>query len=173
MKNALFTLILIFPLFLTAQELNKKAFDEKRNNEMLIGICDRSGFKTIQSNFDSAYQAEYPLYIPDAETMKLLEKKLKKIKIKVVMATWCGDSRDWVPRFYKVLDQAHFDEKNLTLICVDHQKKAEVKGLSDLKIERVPTFIFYKKKRELGRIVEVPSDILEKDILKIISKSKK
>jgi hypothetical protein len=173
MKKVLIAMILIFPLFLTSQELNKKAFDEKRNNEMLVGLCDRGGFKTIQSNFDSAYQAEYPVYIPDAETMKVLQKKLKKIKIKVVMATWCGDSREWVPRFYKVLDQAQFNEKNLTLICVDHQKKAEVKGLSDLKIERVPTFIFYKKKRELGRIVEVPAGILEKDILNIISKTKK
>lgn len=168
MKNILLSITLMFPLILFSQGINQKAFDEKRNNEMLVGLCNRDGFKSIQSNFDSVYKSEYSAYIPDAATIETLKKKLRKVKVKVVMATWCGDSKDWVPRFYKVMDQIGFDEKKITLICVDHQKKADVKGLSDLKIERVPTFIFYKRKRELGRIIETPSGILEKSILEIV-----
>lgn len=168
MKNILLSLTLLFPLVLLSQGINQKAFDEKRNNEMLVGICNREGFKSIQSNFDSVYQLEYSAYQADAATLEILKKKLRKVKVKVVMATWCGDSKDWIPRFYKVMDQIGYDEKSITLICVDHQKKADVKGLSGLKIERVPTFIFYKRKRELGRIIETPSDILEKSMLEIV-----
>jgi thioredoxin-related protein len=42
--------------------------------------------------------------------------------------------------------------------------------VDELKIELVPTFIFYRNKTELGRIVEVPGDLMEKEILKILSK---
>ncbi len=168
MKKILLIASLILPFVVYSQGINQKAFDEKRNNEMLVGLCNREGFKSIQSNFDSVYRSEYSAYTPDAATLELLKKKLKKVKVKIVMATWCGDSKDWVPRFYKVMDQLGYDEKNITLICVDHQKRAEVKGLSGLKIERVPTFIFYKRKRELGRIIETPNGILEQSILEIV-----
>lgn len=153
-----------------AQKLNQKTPDEKKGNEMLIGYCNRDGFATVNSNFDSVYRAEYPIYHADEATMKQLAIKLKGVKITVVMATWCGDSKEWVPRFYKIMDELKFNYKNLTLICVDRSKKAPGTNVDALKIELVPTFIFYRKKVELGRIVEVPVDLLEKEILKILVK---
>ena len=68
------------------------------------------------------------------------------------------------------MDQVDFAFKNLTLICVDRSKKAPETNVYDLKIELVPTFIFYRNKTEIGRIVEVPADLMEKEILKILSK---
>jgi thiol-disulfide isomerase/thioredoxin len=93
---------------------------------------------------------------------------LNGIKITLVMATWCGDSKEWVPRFYKILDELNFNYKNLTLISVDRDKKAAGTEVETLNIERDPTFIFYNKKTELGRIIEVPVDLLEKNMLKIL-----
>lgn len=170
MKKLVFVALILFPAMAFSQKLNQKTIDPKKNNEMLIGYCNREGFGTVNSIFDSAYKAEYPVYKADAETMKLLAGKLKGIKITLVMATWCGDSRDWVPRFYKIMDELDFKSKNLTLICVDREKKAPGTTVEELNIERVPTFIFYRKKKELGRIIEVPGDLLEKDILKILIK---
>jgi len=170
MKTLFLITLLVFPFFTMAQKLNKKATDEKKSNEMLIGYCNRDGFKTINSNFDSAYKAEYPLYRTDAETMKQLAQKMKGIKVTVVMATWCGDSKEWVPRFYKIMDEINFKYKNSSLICVDRAKKAADTHVETLKIALVPTFIFYRKKTEIGRIIEVPAGIFEKEILKIVSK---
>lgn len=170
MKNLLFLALIIIPVMTFSQKLNNKTSDEKKSNEMLIGHCNRDGFATIQSNFDSSYKAEYPMYRPDAATMKQLAAKLKGVKITVVMATWCGDSKEWVPRFYKIMDELHFNYKKLTLICVDRAKKAPGTYVETLKVDRVPTFIFYRKKVELGRIIEVPEGIFEKEILKILSK---
>jgi hypothetical protein len=169
MKKLIFLALMLMPSMIFAQELNHKTTDEKKGNEMLIGYCNREGFAAINSNFDSAYLAEYQAYHADEATMKLLAGKLKDVNVTIVMATWCGDSKEWVPRFYKIMDDLSFDYKNLTLICVDRSKKAPGTIADDLKIELVPTFIFYRKKAELGRIVETPSDLLEKNILNILS----
>ena len=155
---------------MTFAQLNQKISDEKERNEMLFGYCNRDGFASVNSNFDSAFKSEYPIYKADETTMKKLAGKLNDIDVTVVMATWCGDSKEWVPRFYKIMDNLDFPYKNLTLICVDRSKKATGTIVDTLKIELVPTFIFYRNKTELGRIVEVPADLMEKEILKIISK---
>lgn len=169
MKKALIILCLLLPFVTSAQHLNKKGTDPKKHNEILLGYCNREGFSTINSNFDSAYRAEYLIYKPDESVLQQLRPALKGVTIKLVMGTWCGDSKEWVPRFYKVMDQAGFNYKKLKLIAVDRDKKAGTLDIAGLKIERVPTFIFYKKKKELGRIIEVPYDLIEKDMLKILS----
>lgn len=169
MRTIVILTLFLFPLNMFAQKLNQKTTDPKKNNEMLVGYCNRDGFGTINSIFDSVFRAEYALYQPDAATLQQIASELKGVRISLVMATWCGDSRDWVPRFYKIMDELNFNYKHLTLICVDREKKAVGTSVNSLNIEKVPTFIFYHKKTKLGRIIEVPDDILEKSILKIIS----
>jgi len=170
MKKILLFTLLILPAMAFTQKLNQKTTDEKKGNEMLIGYCNREGFANINSNFDSAYLAEYAAYKTDDATMKLLDEKLMGAKVTIVMATWCSDSKEWVPRFYKIMDQLNFNYNKLTLICVDRSKKAPDTEVDTLKVELVPTFIFYRKNRELGRIVEVPADVMEKEMLKILMK---
>jgi len=170
MKKLLFLTLMIIPALAFTQKLNQKTTDEKKNNEMLTGYCNRDGFATVKCDFDSAYKAEYSAYHADEATMKQLSEKLKGVKVTIVMATWCSDSKEWVPRFYKIMDQLNFDYNNLTLICVDRTKKAPTTNVEDLKVDLVPTFIFSRNEAELGRIVEVPADLLEKEILKILSK---
>jgi len=170
MKKLLFLLLLIIPALAFTQKLNQKTTDPKKGNEMLTGYCNRDGFESVNCSFDSAFKAEYPVYKADEATMKLLAKKLKGVKVTLVMATWCGDSKEWVPRFYKIMDELNFNYKKLTLICVDRAKKAPGTNVETLKVELVPTFIFYRNKVEIGRIIEVPGDLLEKEILKILSK---
>ena len=170
MKKLVILVLILLPVVVFTQTLNQKTSDIKKSNEMLIGYCNRDGFSMVNSNFDSAYKAEYAVYKPDEATLKQLAGKLKGIKVTLVMATWCGDSKDWVPRFYKIMDALNYDYKNLTLICVDRDKKAPATNVETLKVERVPTFIFYHKKTELGRIIETPVNLFEKDMLEILSK---
>lgn len=165
-----FLLILILaPFCLSAQKLNKKATDPKKQNEMLIGYCNREGFKTINSNFDSCYCMEYPAYITDPILLKQLKPLLKNVKITVVLATWCGDSKEWVPRFYKILDTVGYKMKNLTVIAVDRSRTAPDTPVNTLNILRVPTFIFYRNKSEIGRIIETPEGSLEQNMIKILN----
>lgn len=170
MKKLVLLALILIPGMAFTQNLNQKTTDEKKGNEMLVGYCNRDGFTTVNCNFDSAFKAEYPIYKTDEAIMKDLAGKLAGVEITVVMATWCSDSREWVPRFYKIMDELDFAYKNLTLISVDRSKKASGTHVDELKIELVPTFIFYRNKTELGRIIEVPGDLMEKEILKILSK---
>jgi len=168
MKTLVFLTLILIPGLTFAQKMNQTIPDPKKGNEMLIGYCNRDGFAIVNNGFDSAYKAEYAVYHADAETIKQLDKKLKGVKVTVVMATWCSDSKEWVPRFYKIMDGLNFNYKKLTLICVDREKKAPGTHVNELNAELVPTFIFYRKKVELGRIIEVPGDLMEKEILKLL-----
>jgi hypothetical protein len=171
MKRSGFLLLILLTAIipqLFSQQLNNKAIDEKKHYEILVGMCNRDGFATC--NFDSAYNAGYNAYKPDAELLTEISRNLADISITIVMGTWCGDSKDQVPRFYKILDLIKFNERDLTLICVDRSKRAPGLDISALKIERVPTFIIYQRDKEIGRIVETPETSLEKDLLHIITK---
>jgi thiol-disulfide isomerase/thioredoxin len=147
------------------QEKFKIVTDEKSNKPMLIGICTRENF-VKDTSFSWWFESEYDYYQPEDSVIKLIN--LDSVKIVCVMGTWCSDSRREVPHFFKILDALKFDEKNLTLYCVDRKKQAEGYDIDQFVIERVPTFIFYKNDSEIGRIIETPQETLERDLLKIL-----
>ncbi|WP_438962481.1 thioredoxin family protein [Nonlabens sp.] len=136
-------------------------------NGHLYGIQTKEAFQ--QAPFATWFQPRYEAYTLDEETKKALKKEMKGVKIRAYMGTWCGDSKRETPKFYKLLDEIGFKEKNLTLITVDRSKKKPVELVSSYDVIRVPTFIFYRKGKEIGRYVERPRESLEKDVLKIVT----
>ncbi|PQJ76196.1 thiol reductase thioredoxin [Polaribacter gangjinensis] len=132
----------------------------------LVGIANRFDFQdtAYKEWFDSRYEE----YTTDKQVISEISKHIHQLTIKVFMGTWCGDSRREIPRFYKILDETKFDVNYLQLIAVDRSKKYDnyEKGLT---IFRVPTIIFYKNGKEIGRFVEYPRETIEKDFLKIVS----
>lgn len=165
-----YILVFLFVSFgsLLAQEINKIVVDETKNQEVLIGQCNRAGLQTelFAGYFDKGYNS----YVPDAEIVKKLKKLKKKIEVIIVMATWCHDSKVQVPHFYKLMDQIGMKDSRINLIAVDRTKTAADIDISGMEVIRVPTFIFYRNGREIGRIVESPTSTLEKDTLLIFSK---
>jgi len=166
-KNVILFLFIVFSGQLIGQELNKIIVDPKLDKEILIGKCDRQGLNS--DVFKTYFSEGYNTYKPDENTIKQLKKKIRDVDIVIVMGTWCGDSREQVPAFYKILDDLGVKKSNITLICVDRSLTAGDVDISKYSIQRVPTFIFYKKGREQGRIVESPTSTLEKDMLLILS----
>ena len=92
------------------------------------------------------------------------------LTIKVVLGTWCPDSRREVPRFLHVLDLWKFPAEKVTFIGVDNLKLSPVGEYDQLDIQRVPTFILYKNNIEAGRIIENPLTSLEQDIVNILTR---
>lgn len=166
------TTVLTFVLFISfanAQDLNKTKIDEKSQMEVLTGLCNRDGLKS--NLFKTYYESEYTAYTPDASTIASLKTVManKNITVTIVMGSWCGDSQEQVPRFYKIIDALGYADTNVTLYCVDRTKKTDKGETDNLNITLVPTFIFYKDGKEIGRITETPKMTLEKDLLEIIS----
>lgn len=164
----LFILILLITGFSAkSQEMNKTTIDKRFNKEILIGFCDRMGLQ--EGDFGEMFKLGYKDFKPDKEIIKKLKKEKNNFSIVLVMGAWCPDCQDLVPCFYKILDESDIGDKSLKVICVDGYKKCDDVELEKYKIEKVPTFIFYRKGKEIGRIIEHPKGLLEEDMLRIIS----
>ena len=133
----------------------------------LIGYATKNNL--LQEPYKAWFTENYDFYETNPEVIAALKPLLKNITIKVYMGTWCGDSQEQVPPFYKIIEQANFNQKKLELIALDRAKKTPDNLQEGFDIIRVPTFIFYNKGKELGRIVEYPQEMLEDDMLKILS----
>jgi len=172
MKKSIFIIILFFSIqSLFSQNLNSVIQDPDLNNkEVMVGKCTRDGLK--QNEFGISFKEQYEKYIPSEKQIEKLETKINQVDIIIVFGTWCSDSKLQVPRFFKILDQAGYDEKQLTVIGVNRKKNAVTTDIGNLNIVRVPTFIISQNGKELGRIIESPKRSLEKDLVKIVNKAK-
>ena len=112
---------------------------------------------------------EYNNYDPDYGVLDSLEGKLDCINITIVFRSTCSDSREQLPRFFKILNELNYNVNSITLIGVDREKQGLFDEAEGFGIEFVPTIIFYKDGNEIGRIIETPEESLEKDLLKILS----
>ncbi len=91
------------------------------------------------------------------------------VHVLVFMGTWCSDSKREVPRFLRIADGSGMTSPEFSLYALD-RKKTSPDGLERrYGIERVPTFIFLRGDKEIGRIVESPKTTLEGDIITILA----
>jgi thiol-disulfide isomerase/thioredoxin len=167
MEKLVLVILLLFGVNGIAQQKNCLIKDAANGKPMLIGYCTREAFS--DSSFSWWFNSEYNMYEVDSTALKDASAKLKNDKITIVMGTWCSDSRREVPRFYKILDYLGYPSDKVKLLMVDRNKKGNGNETDGLNIERVPTIIFYKNDKELGRIVEYPEESLDKDMMKIIT----
>ena len=152
-----------------AQEFNTITTDEKTDKPMLIGYTTLEAFN--DTSFSWWWNSAYNMYDVDSVDVEELKVKLEDVDIKIVMGTWCSDSRTEVPHFYKILDEINYPGEKVTLINVNRDKEGLENEVEGLDINFVPTFIFYKYGEEMGRIIEMPYETLEKDMLEIVSVS--
>jgi Thioredoxin len=155
-----------------AQRMNATVFDEKSNEEIMIDQCNRKGLLK-HKGYGHYFKFHHKDYKPDVEITKKIIEKIdgKEFKIKIVLGTWCMDSKIWVPRFFKLMDEAGIKDERIEMIALNSNKYTFITDVSKMDIEKVPTFIVYNSEgKELGRITEKPEKELEKDFLKIIKK---
>ena len=95
--------------------------------------------------YSSWYDKGYGDYVPDTVAInELLAINKESLSIKVVLGTWCPDSRREVPRFIKIMDMWKFPVTSMTFIGVDNQKLSPIGEYNKLDIQFVPTFIILK-----------------------------
>ncbi len=175
-RISLLLLLSICSINLTAQttedtlDVNKIIIDADSDKPMLIGYTTREAF--ADTSFSWWYDSEYKNYDVDVDALKPLFEDstlMQDLSITVVMGSWCSDSRREVPRFLKIVDGLKLPEENINLYSVDRNLSAGVDDINDLDIKLVPTFIFFKNSVELGRIVEMPEESLEIDMVNILT----
>jgi thiol-disulfide isomerase/thioredoxin len=143
------------------------AVKKPKAKTMLVGKEPREAL--TKQPFGAWYTKNYKTYTVKEDLTPAIKKGLKGVEITTFMGTWCGDSKRETPRMLKILDAADFKEKNFELITVDRSKSKPTEYTAGNNIIRVPTFIFKKDGKEIGRIVERPVESLEADMLKILN----
>ena len=139
----------------------------KENEKIMIGKATKSDLEN--DPFNSWFTSGFDEYKPKEEIVNQLKDKVTNVTVTIFMGTWCEDSHNQVPDFYKVLEACQFKERGITLIAMDKDKTTPKNLENGLNITNVPTFIFYEKGIEINRIVESPKISLEQDMLNILS----
>lgn len=162
--------LISFAIIITTIQTNaqdyKLSTDKISGEPLILGYCPAS--MIIDSLFKDTWNAEYNDYQPDYETLDSLEGKLDNIIITIVFRSTCSDSREQLPRLFKILNELNYNVNSITLIGVNREKQGLSNETEGLEIELVPTIIFYEDSNEIGRIVETPAESMEKDLLKIL-----
>ena len=169
MKSILITAFVLYSLCARAQSVTSELTSDRPTSILLGKISEES---LLEPPFRDWYQKNYEAYSPDQNTIDNFSEALKAYSITVFMGSWCGDSKREVPTFFKILHQADFPMSALTLVAVDRApdsyKQSPGGEQEGLNIHRVPTFIFNKNGKEVGRISERPVVSMENDILSML-----
>jgi thiol-disulfide isomerase/thioredoxin len=166
MKKAA-TIVILFAIGCTGS-VNQEIFSDHEGENILLGEINWDGLST--SSYAEWFNPNYLNYQVDTESLATISSDFSDVTIVTVIGTWCEDSQTQVPQFYKILDNIKFDITKMKVIGVDRSDDGLVvpEKFADFEITLVPTFIFYRGDKEVGRITEYPVKTLEKDMLEIV-----
>ena len=161
--------IFLVALATLAQNVNsQQTYTVNDTTIHLWGKHDVSALK--QTPYSEWYHNSLEDFNPDLAIIGEPE-QLKNAKVEIYLGTWCGDSQLWVPKFLKVWEELGLSEDQIEMISLhnetDKYKQGPEREEKEMNIHRVPTFIFYRDEKEIGRIVERPLNSLEMDIAQI------
>ncbi len=160
------------------EEIEATAVEIEERGTVLFGNVTREDITSHISEWDT----EYFVYEPDGETVDKLEDNMFDVDIRVVLGTWCGDSRREIPRLWKILEEIGYPVGDVEMMAVGSSRFTSKMGIDQelldwsdavkkyYTVERVATIILYRGSEELGRIEETPEGALEEDLLKITEK---
>ncbi|MCS6989321.1 MAG: thioredoxin family protein [Chloroherpetonaceae bacterium] len=142
--------------------------DAETKEKMVVGKCSFADWKRLAEW--STYDA--PDYAPDAETVARIAPLVKSPDVSFILfgGSWCGDTKTEFPKYFKLFSALNLPEPKVALYGVN-RKKREGSGVAErFNLKRVPTLVVLRGDKEIGRIVEYPTETLEKDLLKILTK---
>lgn len=170
MIKKLTTIALVF-LFWGCAVPENQVKENIEGEEILIGPVNWDGL--TQAPFAEWFVPNYKDYKVDAESLALIQPVINDIEILVFLGSWCEDSQVQVPQFYKMMDHLEYEISMIETIALERLENRDLVGPKGeeqgYNISHVPTFIFSKEGKELGRIVEYPNRTIEKDMVDILS----
>jgi thiol-disulfide isomerase/thioredoxin len=124
-------------------------------------VLERPEHQSFKTVYDTVH-----IRLPFIAMMKGMVGEVETI---VFLGTWCSDSRREVPRFLKIVDALGIPGDRVRLFALDRSKKSP-DGMTDrYNILRLPTMVFFKNGKEIGRIVETPAASVEEDMFTILA----
>lgn len=169
MRTILFILLCVALQNGNAQFYNQEYFGED-GSQFLLGPIKKD--RLTEGQYGEWFNPQFSAYQVDQEALALIEKSIAEYDIILFLGTWCSDSQREVPAFFKILEAAGYPVDAVTIYAVDDReefKKSTPGGEARARnIVRVPTLIFEKNGKEVNRIIELPVQTLEKDMVAIL-----
>lgn len=161
------SLIVVFFSLFNCNTLPYEVTKEDSGSKIVIGHFPKS---VLQSDpeLNSWYAMNYAGYSVDTASVSAIDTLFSGCHAEIIMGTWCGDSKHQIPRLMKIFDEANIDSTQYELHGVDRAMKSPDLCGEKYAVKFVPTIVFTKEGKEIGRIVEMPTETLEKDIVKIL-----
>jgi len=167
MKQILLIALVIFSaqIAMAQTEVSRDA----NGNKVLKGFISKQELATDTSF--TWFAENQKGYIPDQNALQLLRANRDSVNIVAFGGTWCGDTKNILPKFFVLADAAGFSPNHVTLLGVDRSKKT-IQNLSEaFGITNVPTIIVMKNGQEMGRVVEYGhTGLFDKDLAEILSR---
>jgi len=136
---------------------------------MLVGVVKPDQILKIAPDWKGMYDVASPATDAVARIREAADRAKGEIRVEVVFGSWCSDSLDHLPIFIKIQEMVGAERLPSTYLGVDRKMKDPDGLVASLKIERVPTFIVFRKDAEIGRIIETPKISIEADLAEILS----
>ena len=160
--------LIIFNIRGQAQGRNQTYIDQSG----AIQLCGPFDLNVLENDsvFSSWFQESQSQYMPDPGKVTW-KGNLEGMNVEIYMGTWCGDNKNWVPKFVRLWEILGLKQDQLSFTALfsdsdrykqgpDHEEKGK-------RIHRVPTFIFTRNGEEIGRIVEHPQNDLLTDVAQL------
>ncbi len=167
-KNILhFLLLIMIPIVFSqcADDLYQTKTDAK-GNTVYVGKGNEQVFYDHEDLY--WFRSGVDDYKPNTDTIEDLKKWKNDIYFIVFAGTWCDDTKELLPKFYRMATDAGFTRKEVTLYLVDKDKKSADGAAQLLHIDKVPTILVFRSGRMIGRIEETVSKPIEQEVLDLV-----
>lgn len=138
-----------------------------RTDSTVTGWVKKSMFLTDPGH--AAFRARYDTVRVDENLTGMIHSLSEGVEVLVFYGQWCGDSKVQVPLFLRIAEKAEIPDGRIRYYALDRSKSSPDGLEKRYAIERVPTFIFLRDGKEIGRVVESPRTTLEGDIVAILA----
>jgi thiol-disulfide isomerase/thioredoxin len=126
--------------------------DSKTGFKVLKGFLSRADIENDTSF--NWFKANMKLGQADANAVAAFKKNASKFQVIIFGGTWCDDTQNLLPVFYRLVDKSGFPDSSVTLMGVDRAKTSLYNLHNVFHITDVPTFIVMQDGKEIGRVVE-------------------
>lgn len=153
MKNSY--IVLFFLIAFSSNTFAQTPYISTVDNSKTVILNGLISKYALQNNSAfSWYASNQSNYTPTAEVLNAFEGAKNKFQFLIFGGTWCGDTQNILPKFFKIQEQSGIADKDISFFGVDRSKQTLGNMASTFKITNVPTVIVLKDGKEVGRVIE-------------------